>query len=77
MLKASKKRRFIAGAVCPACKQQDKLVLFLDENDNNVFECVSCGHSETLPEDLNQESQSPAAPNAEVEAQAVKFVEVK
>ncbi|WP_370980496.1 YheV family putative zinc ribbon protein [Agaribacterium sp. ZY112] len=45
MLKASHKKRFIAGAVCPACKQEDKIQLWL-ENGLNVFQCVSCGHRE-------------------------------
>lgn len=35
-------RRFIAGAVCPACKLQDKLFVYVLE-DSNVCECVACG----------------------------------
>ena len=35
-------RRFIAGAVCPACKLEDKLFVYVLEN-NNVCECVACG----------------------------------
>jgi len=35
-------RRFIAGAICPACQQMDKLFVYSDA-DNNHCECVSCG----------------------------------
>lgn len=35
-------RRFIAGAVCPACKLQDKLFVYALE-ESNVCECVACG----------------------------------
>ena len=35
-------RRFIAGAVCPACQAQDKLFIQVLDN-NNVCECVACG----------------------------------
>lgn len=39
-------RRFIAGAVCPACKLQDKLFVYVLE-DSNVCECVACGFRDT------------------------------
>lgn len=38
-------RRFIAGAICPACGQLDKLVVYMDQ-DRKFFECVKCGHKE-------------------------------
>lgn len=35
-------RKFIAGAVCPACKQVDKL--FVSSSEEEVAcECVACG----------------------------------
>jgi len=40
------RRRFIAGAVCPRCAGQDKIVIDLD-TDRRV--CVSCGFSEERP----------------------------
>lgn len=38
-------RRFIAGAVCPQCQLQDKIVLYI-ENGDKFFECVKCGYKE-------------------------------
>jgi len=40
------RRRFIAGAVCPRCAAQDKIVVDPD-TDRRV--CVSCGFSEERP----------------------------
>lgn len=63
---ASVKKRFIAGAKCPACEQTDKLVLFL-ENDLETFECVACGYKEQF--------DSNGQPQAAVKDEAVKFVD--
>lgn len=41
------KKRFIAGAVCPRCSEQDTLTIFT-ENDKEFRECVSCGFKEQL-----------------------------
>lgn len=46
MLKMNKRRRFIAGAVCPHCQQQDTLALYR-ELETEVVECVQCGHRQT------------------------------
>lgn len=43
------KKRFIAGAVCPACSEPDKLMMW-NENDVPHRECVNCGYSDTLNE---------------------------
>lgn len=53
----SQQKRFIAGAVCPACKKQDKTVVYLLEQQS-VRECVSCGHRESLDE-LGQQQELP------------------
>lgn len=37
------RKRFIAGAECPACHAQDTLMLTIDGNDEKVS-CVQCGH---------------------------------
>ncbi len=37
------RKRFIAGAVCPACQAKDTLALWR-ENNVDVVECVTCGH---------------------------------
>ncbi len=41
------KKRFIAGAVCPACSESDKLMMW-SEDDVPHRECVACGYSDTL-----------------------------
>lgn len=40
-----RKKRFIAGATCPQCKDQDSLMLFF-ENNVEQMRCVSCGYQE-------------------------------
>lgn len=40
-------RRFIAGAVCPACGVMDKLVLLVGSKDNER-ECIGCGYRDSL-----------------------------
>ncbi len=42
-----KRRRFIAGAVCPRCALKDKIVVD-PETDQRL--CVSCGFSEDRPD---------------------------
>lgn len=41
------KKRFIAGAVCPACSEQDKIVMW-DVDGVPHRECVACGYADTL-----------------------------
>lgn len=41
------KKRFIAGAVCPACSEPDKLMMW-SEDDVPHRECVHCGYCDTL-----------------------------
>ena len=45
-----RKRRFIAGAVCPKCAEMDKTVMFSNDAGEEVRECVSCGYSQTTSE---------------------------
>ncbi len=44
-----KKKRFIAGAVCPECKETDTMMLFMENNVEKV-ECKACGHMMAQPE---------------------------
>lgn len=44
------KRRFIAGAVCPKCKDTDSMALTKDLGVETVT-CVSCGHQMSQPEE--------------------------
>lgn len=40
-------RRFIAGAVCPSCKEMDKLFIY-ESDDKKIRECVRCGFQEEI-----------------------------
>lgn len=73
------KKRFIAGAVCPACSEADKLMMW---NEDGVphRECVACGFTDTLNEQglsvpnelgtrVNQHAPKPAA----AKVQTVQF----
>lgn len=62
------KKRFIAGAVCPACSEPDKLMMWnVDEVPHR--ECVACGYSDTL----NAQGQSvPSELGTRVNKVAVK-----
>jgi len=74
------KKRFIAGAVCPACSEPDKLMMW---NEDGVphRECVACGFTDTLNEQglsvpkelgtrVNQQVPKAAAP---AQVQTVQF----
>lgn len=63
---ASKKKRFVAGAKCPACEKSDKLVLFL-EDGLDTFECVACGYKEQF--------DSSGQPKSAARDEAVRFVD--
>lgn len=40
------KKHFIAGAVCPQCKNIDKIVIFR-EADSQIMQCVECHFSQS------------------------------
>lgn len=62
------KKRFIAGAVCPACSEQDKLMMWSEEGVPHR-ECVACGYADTL----NAQGQSvPMELGTRVNQQALK-----
>lgn len=44
------KKRFIAGATCPSCKQLDTLMLYF-ENNVEKLACVNCDYAETQTDD--------------------------
>ena len=52
------KKRFIAGAVCPECRELDRIVVEyalveLDDNEMSRRRCVSCGFADEFgAEDL-------------------------
>jgi uncharacterized metal-binding protein (TIGR02443 family) len=43
---SSQRKRFIASAVCPKCKAQDRIVSYT-ENDIALIECVECGFKQS------------------------------
>jgi uncharacterized metal-binding protein (TIGR02443 family) len=42
-----RKKRFIAGAVCPKCSAMDKIVVY-NKDGQDYRECVSCGFSDEM-----------------------------
>ena len=72
-------KRFIAGAVCPACSEPDKLKMW---NVDGVphRECVACGFTDTLneqglsvPKELGTRVNQPTVKAEPVNIQAVQF----
>ncbi|MDB5980316.1 MAG: DNA-binding protein [Pseudomonas sp.] len=73
------KKRFIAGAVCPACSEPDKLMMW-SENDVPHRECVGCGYSDTLndqglsvPKELGTRVNTAPVKVADPKVQGVQF----
>ncbi|PJE79575.1 hypothetical protein CI610_01445 [invertebrate metagenome] len=60
------KKRFIAGAVCPVCQAQDTIRCFTNEQDT-IKECVDCGYTELLTENLSPAKNLPTTPVTENE----------
>ena len=74
-----KRRRFIAGAVCPRCGEMDRLVIDLDTDRR---ECVACGFSEERPADNGKQPgeiptrvSRPAARRVETPAEAITLID--
>ena len=73
-----RRRRFIAGAVCPRCGEMDKLVVYLDSDQR---ECVACGFSEGRPLDGDSAPELPtrvsraAARRVETPAETVTLID--
>ena len=65
-----KKRRFIAGAVCPECQKMDKIVTYKQDGEE-VAECVSCGYVSQRPKE-----DDVRAINAAKDADALGVVQV-
>lgn len=53
-------KRFIAGAVCPRCAEMDKIMMFTDDQGEQVRECVACGFTDAM-----SDQEQPAAPEIE------------
>ncbi|MEE4244354.1 MAG: YheV family putative zinc ribbon protein [Kangiellaceae bacterium] len=59
-MNTSIRKRFIAGATCPSCSALDTLTLVETESDK-TFECVACGHRQTMSDEQPQQTDSKAA----------------
>ena len=81
-------KRFIAGAVCPQCKQADKIFVYFNDDDKKWRACVSCGFEESLEQatapqqeeiatrvNQNRLGEQPLA--HEVAVEAVKLIDPK
>lgn len=69
------RKRFIAGAKCPACGLEDKIVMYA-ENDLSVYECIDCGHREQEKFEQSAplpETKKTATPKPEVVEQPLQF----
>lgn len=75
------KRRFIAGAVCPRCKEMDSIVMYRVEGVD-YRECVSCdfeeraqfeGQGHELPTRVNQDAGRDGLANPDI--QVVKLLD--
>lgn len=47
-------RKFIAGAICPECREVDRIVLEVLDGARRR-RCVSCGHTDTMVNGATQE----------------------
>ncbi|WP_339843142.1 YheV family putative zinc ribbon protein [uncultured Halopseudomonas sp.] len=71
-------KRFIAGAVCPACTEMDTIRTYEDEG-RPARECVNCGYADTLDERGNAVPRevptrvSKSKPAPEKKVQTVQF----
>lgn len=73
------KKRFIAGAVCPACSATDTIKMW-NVDDVPHRECVACGFSDTLdaqgnsvPSELPTRVSKPAPKRADPKIIPVQF----
>ncbi len=70
-------RRFIAGAVCPRCGEQDKLVV---DTETDRRECVKCGFGDERPvtgvgREVRTRVNRPAARRSETAAEIVTLLD--
>lgn len=70
------RKRFIAGAVCPHCKEMDKTVVY---QDTDVRACIACGFSEARPTESKKELPTrvnrAAARRVETPVEAVTLID--
>ncbi|MBT5331508.1 MAG: YheV family putative metal-binding protein [Porticoccaceae bacterium] len=73
------KGRFIAGAVCPQCKEVDKLKMHKEEGED-IRECVRCGYRDVQrfdqqkTEPTTRVNKSRSEREAEEQPVQIKFI---
>jgi len=79
MSEAQLKKRFIAGAVCPACSEMDSIKMW-SIDDVPHRECVVCGYADTLnaqgqsvPSELGTRVNKAVAKAQDPKQQTVQF----
>ena len=77
-----KNKRFIAGAVCPVCGVTDSIRTFRSETQQDYRECVDCGFTDAMEDDLRLEGDLPETRIAREEsvlaehADVLRFVDI-
>lgn len=70
------KKRFIAGAKCPACGAADRVMLMISADDEWI-ECVDCDHSERRPTEVITKDPDHPAGHPSDQADEVGVVQFK
>ena len=52
-------KRFIAGAVCPRCSKQDKIVLYQVSETEQRRQCIACDFEDVMQDDAPAEPPTP------------------
>lgn len=62
------KKRFIAGAKCPDCGQEDKIYV-IHENSDDIALCNACGYRSVRPKTVEPLDHDDPAPTTVVKIQ--------
>ena len=62
------RKMFIAGAKCPECGQEDKILVYQKDGED-IAECNACGYTSVRPKDVE-----PVQEQAVDDTGVVKFV---
>ena len=66
----TRKKQFIAGAVCPECSDTDSLVLY---SDDQSVACVSCDFIKTSEQ---RDSESHSEKKTDVESKSASLINI-
>ena len=70
------KKRFIAGAICQACGEIDRVVSWSDIENNSLYlECISCGYSDK--QTSSEPSEIPTRVNREYSGLSKEVMQLK